>query len=448
MSYRLSILCIGLLSLSACTVTDPGSGVTEVSHLLTARGGSSISQSAVAPDHIASGGTYLKQLEKPFSLDTALRAALVHSPALHAQYARLEISRIDVKQASLPRNPKLDGVITAGVTGDPSRLAAGALYPVLDLVYKPIRVRESKAEFQATQVNVATEIIAHINETSDAYLQVAKTQVRSSALANVVSVARSQAKSARGLGTTGSIDGSQVTRLENMLAQAEIELNEERNANKIAVTKLASLMGSSLKQSLIASLNVSTVNGNIPPLEKSISRALKQRLDLADAKEDVRVKEVALERASRKFNPEAVEVGVEFEREEGESFLGPAIGVEVPIFDKGDVKLEKAKAELKLAKQQVSALKNQIASEVRINHAEVVWKKNTALAHRNKLVPFARAQADLAKRSFEGGQIEALAFLETEIEATQSRLSAINAATQYWEALGRFNTTVGGWPSF
>ena len=446
MFSRVSLACIGLLSLSACSVIDPGSGVSEVSGLLTSRGGESIDQSVVNKETVATGGVYLKKLDKPFSLDTALRTALVHSPTLHAQYARLEISRADVKQASLPRNPQLDGVITAGITGEPSRLAAGALYPVLDLVYRPIRVSESKAEFQATQVSVAEEIISHINETSEAYVQLAKSQARIRALSNVVTVARSQAKSARGLAATGGIDGSQVARLENILAEAEIELNEERSSKKIATTQLASLMGTSHKQKLSGSLNIQNIGQKIPSTEVAISRAKKQRLDLAVAQKQVRVREVALERADRKFGPESIEIGVEFEREEGEKFLGPSVGVEVPIFDNGKVKLEKAEAELKLARQQVSATKNKITSEVHTTHADVLSKRRTAIAHRNKLVPFARAQADLAKRRFEGGQIEALDFLEAEIAATRSRLSAIDAAAGYWEALGRFNTAVGGWP--
>ncbi len=446
MFSRVSLACIGLLSLSACSVIDPGSGVSEVSKLLTARGGASIDQSVVNRETVATGGVYLKKLDRPFSLDTALRTALVHSPALHAQYARLEISRADVKQASLPRNPQLDGVITAGITGEPSRLAAGALYPVLDLVYRPIRVSESKTEFQATQVSVAEEIISHINETSEAYVQLAKSQARIRALSNVVTVARSQAKSARGLAATGGIDGSQVARLENILAEAEIELDEERSSKKIATTKLASLMGTSHKQKLSGSLNIQNIGQKIPSTEVAISRAKKQRLDLAFAQKQVRVREVALERAGRKFGPESIEIGVEFEREEGEKFLGPSVGVEVPIFDNGKVKLEKAEAELKLARQQVSATKNRITSEVRTTHADVLSKRRTAIAHRNKLVPFARAQADLAKRRFEGGQIEALDFLQAEIAATRSRLSAVDAAAGYWEALGRFNTAVGGWP--
>lgn len=446
MLSRVSFVCVGILSLSACSVIDPGSGVSEVSGLLTSRGGASIDQSVVSKETVTTGGVYLKNLDKPFSLDKALRTALVHSPALHAQYAELEISRADVKQASLPRNPRFDGLITFATEGGVSTLAANALYPVLDLVYRPIRVNESKAEFQATQVSVAEEIISHINETSEAYMQLARSQARIGALSNVAALARSQAKSARGLAATGGIDGSQVARLENILAEAEIELDEELSAKKIAATQLASLMGTTQKQQLSASLNIQQISQKLPSIETALSRAKKQRLDLAVAKEKVRVRKIALERAGRKLGPEAVDVGLELERDDDENFITPIIEVELPVFDKGEVKLEKALAELKLAKQQVSAIKNRIKSEVRTTHSEVLSNRRTALAHRNKLVPFARAQADLAKRRFEGGQIEALDFLEAEIEATRSRLSAIDAAAAYWEALGRFNTAVGGWP--
>ena len=446
MLFRLSASFLGFLSISACSAIDVGSGVNEVSELLVNRGGITINQSVLDKDDIATGNIYLKHLDRPFSLEKALQSTLIYSPKLRAHYARLKISKIDVEQASLPRNPQIDGVFTAGVTGEPSSLAMGVFFPVLDLIYRSIRLDETKAKFRLTQVRVAEDIMSHINLTSEAYLEVAKSQARIDALSNVLVVALSQAESARGLALTGGIDGSEVARLENISALAQIDLNQERNAKKIASLKLASLIGASKNQDLNVSLNIQEIGNSLISLESALMQAKKLRVDLAVAKEQVRLKEIMLKRARQNFGPESLEFGPEYEKEGSDGFLGLNVGIEVPIFDNGELKLEKAKAELSLAKHQLLVVENTIATQLRTAYADLSGKQKTAIAYRNKLVPFTNVQLKLAKQRFESGQIGALDFLRSEIAAARSQLTIVDAAANYWDALIRFNSAVGGWP--
>ena len=64
-----------------------------------------------------------------------------------------------------------------------------------------------------------------------------------------------------------------------------------------------------------------------------------------------------LKRARRIFGPSHLEFGPEYEKEGSDGFLGLNVGIEVPIFDNGKLKLEKAKAELSLAKHQLLVMK-------------------------------------------------------------------------------------------
>ena len=82
-------------------------------------------------------------------------------------------------------------------------------------------------------------------------------------------VALSQAESARGLALTGGIDGSEVARLENISALAQIDLDQERNAKKIASLKLASLIGASKNQDLNVSLNIQEIGNSLISLESA-----------------------------------------------------------------------------------------------------------------------------------------------------------------------------------
>ena len=91
-------------------------------------------------------------------------------------------------------------------------------------------------------------------------------------------------------------------------------------------------------------------------------------------------------------------------------------------------------------------VENTIATQLRTAYADLSGKQKTAIAYRNKLVPFTNVQLKLAKQRFESGQIGALDFLRSEIAATRNQLTIIDAAANFWDALIRFNSTVGGWP--
>lgn len=438
---------VSLIGLSGCATIDVETGFDEVSTLVVERGGTDLH--AVTKEDSAIGAEVKKHAQPTgaLSLDRALHVALTNSPALQAEYARLAISRADVFQASLLKNPTLDNVIGVGITPDPTRFAIGAVYPILGLVYRKSRIKAARADFRAIQIEVAESVIEHANEVTSAYLSLAQSKARLKAREEIVNVARRQLQAIRRLEATGTIDSADLAEIQTALIEAEIERKAEAGERDATRIRLAGLIGSPLNAKLDTSLPIEKVSSYQGNPGAFIAEAQRQRLDLIRAKQEVEVRKLALKKSGRLLDGESAELGIEFEDEGEESFIGPSLSVEVPIFDRKQFKKARAKAELIEAERRLKALKHSVETDVRAVHQQVLNRRATALAHRNRLVPSRVTRAALAQERFNAGSIEAAEFLETQLAISEAKLEAIDAAADYWEARVELTKVIGGWPS-
>ncbi len=427
--------------LVGCSAIKVETGFDEVSDLIVERGG----KRTLSPDR-ADARTALN-LKNPISLNQALRIALANSPNLQAQYARLAISRADVFQASLLRNPTFDASVAAGITGDPTRFALGAVVPFLDLVYRKSRTKAARAEFKATQIEVAESVMEYADEVASAYLDLAQSSARLEARQEVASVAQSQLQALERLVAAGTIDGSEFAELQVTSSMAEIQSNAERGERDAAQTRLAGLIGTPLENKLATSFELENIDIYSANFEALSEQAHRQRLDLFRAKQDIQLKKLSLKKARRLFNEDSSEIGLEFEDEDDERFLGPSVSAEVPVFDRGEIRRIKAEAELIEAERKFRAMEHSIDADVRVAHQRVSARSATALSYQNTLIPSILSQGRLTLERFNAGIIDVTEFLDSQRAVSDAKLEAIDAAAAYWEARIELAQAIGGWPS-
>ncbi len=438
-------LCI--ISLAGCASIEVTTGFEEVSALVAERGGISL-PAALTPEALAAGENI--NLARPtgsISLDRALQVAVTNSPALRAEYARLAISRADVFQASLSKNPTFDANIGAGITGESARFALGAVYPILDLIYRKPRIKAARADFKALQVEVAEAVINHANDVTSAYLHLAQSKAKLSAREEVVTVARNQVATFKKLVASGSIDSSYLAELQATLTKAEIARDAEQGEREAVRTELAGLIGSPLSSPLDTTLPLDEIGENNETVESITAQALRQRLDINRAEQEITVLKLALKKSGRLFSEDGQELGLELESEDSERFLGPSISVEVPIFNRGKYRQAKAMAELIEAERRLSALERSIQTDIHVAHQRVTARRHTALAHQDRLIPSARTLAALARERLNVGTINVADFLEAQLAIGDASLEAIDAKADYWAARADLAKAVGGWPS-
>ena len=440
-------LVLALAGLAGCASVEVGTGFDEVSGLVTERGSATFGNSENPATHAGVDVQTFSNLNGSISIDRALHIALTNSPNLQAQYARLAISRADVLQAGVVRNPTVDATVGVGITGDPTRFALGALFPILDLVYRKSRTKAARADFRAIQIEVAESVIGHANEVAGAYLELAQSTARLKARQDIVDVVQSQLQAIERLVASGTIDGSEFAELQVMSSLAEIEHNAERGERNAARTKLAGLIGTPLENELNTNLELESISNDDIGVEALSEQAHRQRLDLIRAEQEVNVRKLALERADRRFNEDSNELGLELEDEEDERFLGPSVSVEVPIFDRGEIRRMKAEAELIEAERRLKALRYSIDTDVQVAYQRVLTRSATALAYQNTLVPSVLTRGTLTLERFNAGAIDVADFLESQRAISNAKLEAIDAAAAYWKARVELAQAIGGWPS-
>lgn len=435
------------ISLAGCASIEVTTGFEEVSALVAERGGTSLPDASTTEALAADGSHKPARPTGSISLDRALHLAVTNSPALRAEYARLAISRADVFQASLSKNPTFDANIGAGITGESARFALGAVYPILDLIYRKPRIKAARANFKALQIEVAEAVIDHANSVTSAYLHLAQSKARLSARNEVVNVARNQLATFKKLVASGSIDGSYVAELQATLTKAEIARDAERGEREAVRTTLAGLIGSPLSSPLDTTLPLNEIHDNNTAVESLTAQALRQRLDIIRAEQEVTVLKLALENSARLFSEDGQELGLELESEDSERFLGPSISLEVPIFNRGKYRQAKAMAELIEAESRLTALERSVKADIHVAHQRVTARRRTALAHQNRLIPSARTLAALARERLNVGTINVADFLEAQLAIGDASLEAIDAEADYWAARADLAKAVGGWPS-
>jgi cobalt-zinc-cadmium efflux system outer membrane protein len=174
--------------------------------------------------------------------------------------------------------------------------------------------------------------------------------------------------------------------------------------------------------------------------------AISQRMDLAAARwaVDSVGRALALKKGTR-FFPVGLEVGVETEKEiDGTRVTGPAIALQLPIFDTGAAGVARLEAEHRRVRWQLEALAVEVRSRVREQRAALQGSRDLALFYRDVVLPLRAEARDLTLRHYNMmlmGTYDVLFARQREVE-TERR--AIEALRDYWLARFELERVVGG----
>jgi cobalt-zinc-cadmium efflux system outer membrane protein len=178
----------------------------------------------------------------------------------------------------------------------------------------------------------------------------------------------------------------------------------------------------------------------IPKSEVSLSnlqkRALAERLDVALARQNVESIAYALKtRGATRFLPASVDIGVNREKEpDGTVLTGPAIEMQLPLFDFGQAAIPRLQAQYRQAQHSLEALAVNARSAVREARDLVVANRELAKFYDKTLLPQRLQivnQTQLQYNAMQVGPLELLAAKERELATERAY---IEAWRDYWIA--------------
>lgn len=436
---RRALLALALATaLAGCATPSPRPGDADIDRLLLARGGPPTAPEAT-PESVQAW------LSEPMTADRALRLAMLRSPRLQEEYARLGLAHAEVLEAVQVENPRLSLSRLSLDPGDGADRTIALGLPLADLLVLPARARLAAAEFERARLEIAGAVLEVASEVEAAWYAAVGAQQVAQMRAAVAEGAATSAELAQRFHDAGNISELQLRQEQALASSARIEaLRASSTAARarLELTRLIGLSGRDADWAPTERLPMPVAAED--PVDALVALAREGNLELLAARQEAQVLADALGITRRLRWIGGSEIGYEQEDDaDGQRLRGPTLELELPIFNQGQAKLARAEALLAGALARVAQAELATEQGVRLNAQTVATLRDVVQTHRQALIP--QREAVVARRQEQQnymlvGVFELIRAKLDEYDAYQSYLEAVR---DYWLARVELARVVG-----
>ena len=350
-------------------------------------------------------------LDRSLSLEESVELCLLNNARLQTALLEVGLSHAELVQSGLLSNPSLNGLIRLPVDGGQSAIEAGIVQNLIELWQIPAKKRLAKKALESTVMRIAYEAARTVVETKAAYyttiaakeiLAVEKQNVDTTKTFLELVTAQQQSGSATEVDVNAA--RAEVLEQEVTLRSAQLAFFESKR-------KLAILLGLELSPN---DLDLSDPLLPLPhwtfDVPRLIDLAKGHRLDLQAATENVLTTQQALSLEKRLFLRNA-SAGAGLESEGSNITVGPAIRLQVPVFDQNQAQIAKAEIRYAQASQTLKALTVEVIQQVRGAQEGFLAARDIARSYKERILPLAENSLELAQESFRAGKTGVLSVL-------------------------------------
>ncbi|HLD77413.1 MAG TPA: TolC family protein, partial [archaeon] len=272
---------------SGCASIPQGPGFQQVQDAVRERSGLTVHWDQQAPPKPSPEEVVQALLQKELTAESAVEVALLNNRRLQATFEELEITRTELVQAALPRNPIFGGELR--FPGSPSRpLEISLTQSLLDLVQLGVRRRLAAAAFEPAKLRTADAVLDLVAEVRSAFYSLQAAEQVKAMRQTVVDAARAAAELAIRQREAGNISDLDLENEQALLEQAKLDLAQSESdafAKQERFNVLLGLWGPQTTWRIAPSLPA--LPGAEPDLERVETHAVSQRLDLMAARQDI-----------------------------------------------------------------------------------------------------------------------------------------------------------------
>ena len=379
--------------------------------------------------------TIKELLSKSLVADAAVQIALLNNRRLQATYEEIGIAYAAVVEAGSPSNPAFHGGATFGLPQAMTAHPAHDSYvfeiemDFLSVLYGSMRKSVAKSEFEAAKLRVTAAVMDLAGQTRTAFYRVQAEKQMLEMFRQVVLATQAGYEFASELREAGNIpeldlllqralyEGSKLA-----LVAAEVTLAESREQ----LNRLMGLWGEETAWAVEARLpNIPAEPMKLDDVEKV---AIENSIDLAIAREDIVSIGKQLGVAKAMSLVPRLEVGGELEQEDGAWKAGPALGFEIPLFDRNQGQRAMAAAVLRQRQEEYHVLAVEIRSAVRAAQRRLLTTWQTALSYQDDILPLQEKileQVQLQYNAMQVGTPRLLLAKQQQIDAGRDYIQAL-----------------------
>ena len=349
------------------------------------------------------------------SRQEATRIALINNRGLQRTFEEIGISKSDLVQAGLFTNPSLEAIFRFPSGGGRSNVEAAVFFSLSDFWQIPLRKKVAAAQMEATIIQVAEAVLettAKAKSAYDAVFYLSEIERKTHEVLQKVQETKNQVAKRRDFGFASDQD---LYLAEIMVIEAEMEAERLRSDLAIARAHLNRVLGLGPSQAdyQILHMDPEPIDFLLLP-EDVVAYALRNRLDIRLAQFRISEIESRVE-LERMRVLKHVGVGASYEREPGGTDLsGPAIDIQIPLFDQNQARISKAQYQLRQAHKNLEALEGQIREEVLSDIERIAFLQIRAQKLRDKIIPLREKAVSYAETWVKSMQLHSLHLLEAQ----------------------------------
>lgn len=446
MNFRRAIVALVVMTaLSGCASVGPRPDSRGVDLLLVERGGQPMPPPAVPGQPSAEGRAIADSIAEPMTADSAVRFAMLHSPSLQQEYARLGLARAEVLEAIEISNPRFSLSRLRPESGPGARLTTGLAMPIVDLLMLPARARLANADYERARLDIAAAILGVANDVRAAWYSYVGAQQVAEMRAAVAQGAEISAELAKRFYDAGNISELQLKQEQAAASDARIEAAQsqaEALRARLNLNTVVGLSGQAAEWKTADRLPQPTSREDDPAQLHALAR--RNSLALLAARQELEVANSMLASTRHWRWLGGSEIGYEREREvDGSRLQGPTLALELPIFNQGQARLARAEAMVAQAKARVAEAELGADNAVRLGAERVRILGQVVAIHRDALIP--QRESVVARSQEEQnfmliGVFELIQAKTKEFDAYQGYLEAVR---DYWLARVELARAVG-----
>lgn len=441
------LLAAATLALAGCASTSPEGAMKDVSAQVAARTGHDLRWDRSTKEDDETRRAIDRLLAQELTADAAVQIALLASPRVRARLEELAIGQTELVQAGLLSNP----VFGIGITAWESEhiqpnLFASVEQSFLDVVTLPMKKRVAATELEARKLEVAFEVIDVAAEVRTAYYRAQAAEQMAAMRTLLYEAAETSAELARRQAAAGNMNDLALTSELALAADQALELRRAMTEAAVARTELDKHMGVwGTRTGWKLPRRLPDPPAEEAPLEHLESRAVEGRLDIAAARRSVQAMEsaLALARTTRWVGKVDVSVDAGRLRNTHRFSFGPAIALEIPLFDQRQAAVAKLEAMTRKSEDELQALAIDIRADVRAGRARLVAARATVQDFARTIIPLRENIVRYSQQQYDAMLLGVYQLLQARQGEFTAYAESILALRDYWIARSELERTVG-----
>lgn len=424
---------LAFLALSGCVTLSSEESFNQVADAVRARLGKQMSWDAGQYEDPVVRSTIRKLLSRPLTPEIAAQVALLNNRELQAVYADLGIAQANVVQATLWRNPIVSGVVFFPITGGGIDYTFDVALRVIDIIYIPLRRRVAESELEEVKLQVAARVMSVAGTTYLAFTDYVGERERVEVLTRAVKSATAIMESGKALRKSGNItdydfEGQVALQIQVAaeLARAQISAAEARER----VNRLLGLTG--LETQWRAANRLPRVPAREPLPADAERKAIEASVELNAARQRL----ITMARKYHVVDITSVlprlDAGAREQRDAGEDEAGPAVTMEVPLFDWGQAQREAARMQILKARDEFTALAVRIRSLARLQQGKLLSARQIAIFYADIVVPQTQRLLEAAEQQYDVMQIGVFDLLQAKEKQIRVSVDYVAVLKTYW----------------